>query len=897
MRFGMSWFSRVVNVFRTSRVDRDLEEELRFHLEERTEALVRGGLPRQAAEAQALRQLGRPLRLREESRDIKLLPWLDSLAQDVRFALRALRRNPGFAFAAVCTFALGIGANTAIFSVAHAALLEPLPYRNPDELVAISVSVPQLQERFPKLAIRAIDFEEFRRSNRVFSDLSAVRERNFNLTGTGEPERAYGARVSANLFPMLGVQPELGRTFLPEEDATGRENVVLISHDFWSRRFGANPGIINQTLSLDGQPHVVVGVMPAGFLFPTGKQLHPQVELGPRIDVWKPAAFDRDELADEVIGFSWGVIGRLKPGIPHQVAQANLDLIARGIAERLHTKLAGLGDFELHALITPMRDVYFGSVQQELVIVMTAVGLLLVIGCVNLVNLLLARLNSRSRELATRAALGASRGRLVRQLLTESVVMATLGGAVGLPIAAWGTSVLVWLGPSDLPARAAEFNGSLFLFAMALVLGTGLAVGVLPAIETARGRLRGDLDDGGRGTTEGRGSGYVRRALVVSEVALCTALLVAAGLLVRSFVNVMGADRGFEVERVLSLDLSLSPQRYQGSQRVGFYRDLLDDLRALPGVASAGAVSILPLTSESEGNTLLIYLDSDTEARLDRPVAQYRGVTSGYFAAMGIPLAAGRFLEAEDPASNVVVSEGLARHLWRDGPLSDVVGRRIKIHELTDQPVTIVGVVRNVRAAGLDRDPIPAVYVPYTRMRAPAMTVVIRTVQEPGTLAAAVRAQIWKRDDGIPVERMRTMREIMAESVAPRRLQTALVLLFAVLALGLALVGVYGVTSYAVARQTKEMGVRLALGAQRSDLLRSVLAQGLLPVVAGLLLGLALAWAATTTMRNVLFGVGPLDPVALGTVSVALMGTAAMACYLPARRAARIDPVVALRHG
>ncbi|MGH9161564.1 MAG: ADOP family duplicated permease [Vicinamibacteraceae bacterium] len=893
----MSWISRVVNLFRTSRVDRELDEELRFHVEERTDALVRDGLPRRAAEALALRQLGRPLRLREESRDIKLLAWLDSLAQDVRFALRGLRKSPSFAFAAVCTLALGIGANTAIFSVVYAALLKPLPYTNPDELVAISVYVPQLQSKFPSLPIRPVDFERFRRSNRVFTDMAAIRERNFNLTGRGEPERLSGARVSASLFPLLGVQPELGRTFLPEEDAPGRERVVLISHDLWSRRFGADPSITNRTLSLDGQPHQIIGVMPARFLFPTRKQLHSHVELGPRIDVWKPAAFDQDELGlDDLTVFSWGVIGRLKPGTSQQSAQANLDVIAEGIVERMHAKAPGLDDVELRTLIKPMRDVYFGSVHRSLVMLMSAVGLLLVIGCVNLVNLLLARLNSRTRELATRAALGAPRGRLVRQLITESVVVAVLGGAAGIPLAAWGTRVLTALGPSDFPTgQAVWLNGPVFLFAMTVVFAAGLAVGLVPATEMARGHLHGNLKDGGRGMTTGKGSGYMRRALVTAEVALCMALLVVAGLLLRSLVNLMGVDRGFDVERVLSVDVALSPERYEGSQRVAFYRDLLDNVRALPGVASAGAITILPLTSESEGSAEQIFLEEDTKVRLDRPAAHYRAVTPGYFAAMGIPLAAGRFLEAEEPSDRVVVSEGLARHLWPDAQPAHIIGRRIKIGEITDGPATIVGVVGDVRAAALDRDPTPALYVPYTRARPRVMSVVVRTTQDPKTLAAAVRARIWKRDNSIPVDTMRTMRDIVSESVAPRRFQTALVLLFAVLALGLALIGVYGVTSYAVARQTQEIGVRLALGARRADLLRSVLMQGLRPVAAGLVLGLALAWAAATTVRGFLFGVAPLDPLALGVVSTALILTAALACYFPARRAARIDPVVALR--
>jgi len=528
---------------------------------------------------------------------------------------------------------------------------------------------------------------------------------------------------------------------------------------------------------------------------------------------------------------------------------------------------------------------------------MGAVGLLLVIGCVNLVNLLLARLTSRSRELATRAALGAPRSRLVRQVLTESVVVATLGGVIGLLIAAWSTRILVWFGSSDLAAaQVTGLNAVVLLFALTMVFAAGLAVGLLPAIELARGRLDDSVNDGGRGMTTGRRSGLVRRALVVSEVALCTALLVVAGLLLRSFVNLLGVDRGFEVERVLSLDLALSPERYDGPERVAFYRDLLENLRALPGVTSAGAISILPLSPASEGNTFLIYLDSDTAARLDRPIAHSRAVTPGYFTAMGIPLASGRFLEAEEPGSQVVVSEGLARGLWPDAPLSSVVGRHIKINEVTDDPATIVGVVGDIRAARLDRDPTPALYVPHTRSRPRAMTVVIRTQQDPESLAAAVRAQIWKHDNSIPVERMKTMSEIISASVAPRRFQTALVLLFAVVALGLALIGVYGVTNYAVARQTREFGVRFALGAQRGNLLRAVLSQHLRPVAAGLLLGLALGWTATTAMQSFLFGVAPLDPLVLGAVCIVLALTAAIACYVPARRASRLDPVLALRH-
>lgn len=847
----MNTFRRLLYFLRWSRHDADLREEIETHRALRQDALERDGLsPNEAAQA-SRRAMGNVTLAVEDARDLWVVRAIDETWQDVRIALRVLRKNPSFAFAAIATLALSIGANTAIFSVVHAALLKPLPYPEPQELVAVSLSVPSLQSRFPTLAFRPADFDELRRSNAVFSELAAIRERNFNLTGGGDPERLYGARVSANVFPLLGVQPALGRTFLPEEDVPGRERVVVISHDLWSRRLGGDPGAINSLLSLDGHPHLVVGVMPSGFLFPTGKQLHPQIELGPRIDLWTPAAFVQDELQDGLTGFNWGVVGRLMPGTSPDAARANLDVIAQTIAERLRAKVPSLNDFELHTLIRPMRDVYFGSAKQGLMMLMAAVGLLLVIGCVNLVNLLLARLTSRSRELATRAALGAPRRRLIRQLITESLVVAALGGVVGLPIAASSTVVLDWLGSTDLSAAQGTWlNGSVLLFAVTMVLGAGLAIGLLPAVEMARGRLYDSVNDGGRGMTTGRSSGRVRRALVMSEVALCTALLVVAGLLLRSFENLLSVNRGFEVERVLSIDLALAPERYQAHERVAFYRDLVANLRALPGVTAAGAISVLPLTSESEGNTFLIYLDSDTEVRLDRPIAHSRAVTPGYFTAMGIPLAAGRLLEAEEPGSNVVVSEGLARLLWPDSSVSNVIGKRIKINEATDEPATVVGVVGDVRAARLDRDPTPALYVPHTRNRARAMTVVIRTPQSPEVLAAAVRAQIWKHDDSIPAERLRTMGEIMSASVAPRRSQTALVLLFAVSALGLALVGVYGVTGYAVARQTREIGVRFALGAQRGELLREILSQHLSPVAAGLLAGFALAWVTancTTT--------------------------------------------------
>lgn len=887
---------RVLYMLRRSRRDIELREEMETHRALRQAALERDGLTPEDAERASRRAMGNVTLAVEDARDVWIVGAVDELWHDIRIALRVLRKSPGFAFAGIATLAISIGANTAIFSVVYAALLKPLPYEKPGELVAISLRIPTLQARFPTLTIRPIDFAAFRRSNTTFADLSAIRERNFNLTGRGDPERLYGARASANLFSMLGVQPALGRAFLPDEDTPGKDAVVVISHDLWARRFGGDPAIVNTTVSLDGQPHLVVGVMPSDFLFPTRKQLHPQLELGPRIDIWKPAAFSQDDMQDGLIGFSWGVIGRLKPGVSAGAARANLDAIATSISERMRAKEPTLSDFDLYTVLTPLRDIYFGSAHQGLVMLMVAVGLLLVIGCVNLVNLMLARVTSRSQELATRAALGAGRGRLIRQLLTESLVIAVLGGVAGVPIAAWSSQLLVWFGSSELSAAQATWlNASVLLFAVVVVFAVGLAVGVLPAIEMARGRLSDLGVDGSRAVISSPRSGVVRRALIVSEVAMCTALLVAAGLLLRSFVNVMSIDRGFEIERVLSLDLALPADRYQGTQRVAFYHDLLDSLRALPGITAAGAISVLPLTPASEGNTLLIHLDTDTQPSLDRPIAHSRAVTPGYFTAMGIPLLAGRLLDPGESPSNVVVSDSLARRLWSDASPVDVVGRRIKIQEVTDDPATIVGVVGDVRAARLDRDPFPAVYVPHTRSHSRAMTIVMRTPLGASTLAAVVRNEVWKRDNAIPVEPMRTMGDIVSESIAPRRFQTALVLLFAVLALGLALIGVYGVTSYAVTRRTREIGVRFALGAQRSQLMREVLSEHLRPVVGGLVLGLVLAWVASTSMRSLLFGVASLDGGVVAIVCVLLALTSALACYVPARRASQVDPVIALR--
>ena len=881
----MNWWQRLRG---KDRLERELDAELRFHFERQVRDNIGKGMPEEDARRRARLEFGGLDQVKEECREARGTLWVEVTLQDIRFALRTLRKSSGFTIAAISTLALGIGANTAIFSVVYAVLLKPLPYAKPDQLVSVAGVVPQMRARFPSMAMRARDFDAYRRSNSVFSGISALRSQDFNLTGVGEPERLYGARVSANFFSMLGVQPERCRAFFPEEDEPGRDRVVVISHDLWARRFGADPGVLNRTVSLDGQSYVVIGIMSEGFLFPTGKQLHPMVLFGPRVDVWKPMAFSAGELQQRG-NWAYGCMARLKPGVSLVQAHENLNAIAATVPFP--------DGVTAQTQIVPLSEVFSGKVRQGLLVLLGAVALLLLIACVNLANLLLARMSARGREFATRAALGAFRWRLVRQFLTETSVIASLGAVAGLFIAYWGTRLLVSLGPADSPAaRSSQLNGPVLLFTLAAALATGVAFGLVPAFEAARGDLHENLAS--RGAASGRRTGRLRRVLVAVEVALSTALLVGAGLLLHSFAKVMNVDKGFTVERILAADLSLSERQYSRERGIAFYQELASRVGALPGVISAGIVTAPPLGGKARrGESGPVYFESDTDpARtVDRPFGAFQSVTKGYFATLGIPLRAGRLLEDQEPVPATVISAGLARKLWPGESLESTVGRRIKLNHPAATPVTVVGITGDVRADTLESEPIPAAYRPVSQAPFGDVTLVVRTAQEPEALASAVRGEVWRLDRNLPVASMQTMREIVSASTTPRRFQMMLIVAFAVLSLALAVVGIYGVASYSVARRTQEIGLRMALGAQQGDVIRSVLAQGLRPVVVGLVLGLGAAGIAATSIRSLLFGIEPLDPAALGGVSGVLLLAATLACYLPARRASCVDPVIALR--
>ncbi|MGH9163736.1 MAG: ADOP family duplicated permease [Vicinamibacteraceae bacterium] len=872
-----------------------LDDDIRDHIERETQDNLDRGMSPEEAHRQARLKFGNVALTKEDTRAVWAWQWLEQLVEDSRYTIRTLRRSPGYAAVAVLTLALGIGANTAIFSVVYTVLLRPLPYASPEELVTISSHIAQTEARFPTLPVRAVDFLELRRSSRELSALSAVSSAEFNLTGTGEPERLYGARVSSNFFSTVGIEPAIGRAFAPDEDEPGRDQVVILSHDLWVGRFGADYRIIGRPLSLNGQAFTVIGVMPRDFLFPVGRQLHQYVPFGPRVDIWKPMAFSKDEATSEG-SWNYGVIARVKTGTNLAVAQEELTAIAGAISERVRVQSKGL-DIDIRLQLKPIREVFSGNIRGELVLLMAAVALLLLIACINLANLLVARANSQMRELATRAAFGASRFRLMRQVLTESGIVALLGAGVALIAAFWGTQVLVSLAPPDSRAAlsTSPLNGPVLLFTMLVALVTGLVVGLVPALEIGRRSLFNDLRDGSRGATTSVRGIRLGQALVALETAFTCGLAIVACLLLHSFVNVLHVDKGFRTEQVLAVDLSLPSRSYGPAQADQFYWELLERTRGLPGVHSAGAVNVLPLVSESTTRLIRFEEDADYTHDVERPVAVYRVATPGYLATIGVPLQAGRFFQEQEPQPSAVISAGLARRLWPTEELSSVIGRRIRPGDLNSPLVTVVGIVGDVRSGALDREPMPAIYRPQRRSGWLDMTLVARTSSDPLALGSAIRAELKRLDNDLPISAIRTLDDVVSASVATRRFQTTLLVLFAVLALTLAAVGVYGVTSYAVSRQTREIGVRIALGAERSRVLSTVIIRGLRPVALGLAIGLVAATLAARAIRSFLFGIGATDPTAFAAASGVIVIAAALACYLPARRAAEVDPASALR--
>ena len=812
---------------------------------------------------------------------------LDALWADFRFAARLLWKSPGFTAVAVATLALGIGANTAIFSVVDYVLLRPLPYSHAERLYAVHEVMPKFAHIAPLMPVNVMHFTDWRRNAHAFEHMAIISGIPLNLTGTGEPQQLNAARVSPALFWMLGVQAQLGRTFLAEEDRPGRDSVVVLDDALWRTQFGADPGIIGRRLVLDGNPYEVVGVLPASFTFPKISRLYAMNVAEARPQLWKPFAATDDELQRDIGDFNYACIVSLKPGVSSQAAQGELNARQASLMSRASVSA------ELFARLVPLQAQITGRSRAGLQLLFAAVGLVLLIACVNIANLLLARATVRQRELAVRSALGASGRQLARQLLVESVLLSLIGGAVGVLIAYATVGALASTAPADVPRiDEVTVDGRILLFTCAVSLGCGLLFGLIPAWRCTRVDPQDAMKSAARGASPSGSGGRVRGWLVGTEVALSTVCLTIGGLLLHSLVKLTNVDVGFQAARVISIDLTLPETRYAETlQRVTFAREALRRLRALPGVQAAGLVNKLPLSGEGGNN--LVAPDGADWTPLERPLADVRQVDPDYFRVMSIPLRSGRlFAEADGDRRVVLVSAGTAERLW---PGKDAIGRRLVLGSDGSDAREVAGVVGDVRSVGARKQPTLTVYVPYWQRLRSELSLVARTTLGADQVAAPMRAAIWQVDRDLSIAALRPMDDLVRASLAQDRFQTALVLLFGVAAALLASLGIFGVVSYSVAQRTNELGIRLALGAPPRRVRALVLRQGLMPVIAGVALGLPLSMAAGRLTQVLLFGVSPADPLTIVGVVLGLTTVAAAGTWLPTARATRLDPVTALR--
>jgi putative ABC transport system permease protein len=798
------------------------------------------------------------------------------MLSDLKFAVRQLLKSPGFTAVAILTLALGIGACTAIFSVVNGVLLRPLDYPEPDRLMILRET--QLPD-FPEFSVAPPNYLDWAQRLKSFESIAAICGTSLNLTGEGEPQRLVGSRATARYFETYGIKPIVGRTFLAEEDARGKNHVVVLSYPFWQRAFGGAANVVNRPLQLNGEPYTVIGVTPPGF------------GAASKTDVWVPMAFAPGEIAGDNRGAHYmGVVGRLGPGVTPAQADAELKVLAAQLAKQYPDTNKGWGAFAAPLLAYTVRDV-----RPVLYTLLGAVGCVLLIACANIANLLLARATARHREISIRAALGAGRGRLMRQLLTESVLLAVLGGTAGVLLARWGLDALLSFAPASLPRVAAiQLDPFVLAGSMALSVLTGLVFGLAPAWLAARTDVNEALKQGVRGTTEGGGRGRLRSTLVVLEVAASLVLLVAAGLLVRSFAQLAHVDPGFNPDHATVLRLSLPAKKYgKPEQQVAFVEALLAQFAAVPGVQAAGVAQAMPLI----GNYVLGFniegrpRPSDAEL----PNTDYYAVTPDYFRAMGIRLVRGRLFTARDDAKAprvALINETLARQQF---PHEDPIGKRLNLTQGPDAWREIVGIVADIKQYGIDKANTSQSYEPFAQVPFTDLNVVLRSTGAPAAILGALRPAVYAVDQDQPVGSIRPLEDIIADSIARQRFAMTLLTVFSLVALVIAAVGIYGVMAYHVTQRTGEFGIRMALGAQPRDVLRLVLAHGGRLVGLGLLLGLATAWLGARAIETMLFHTAARDPLTLAAITLLLSAVAALACLLPARRATRVDPMVALR--
>ena len=803
---------------------------------------------------------------------------METLGQDIRYALRTLRQSPAFTVIAVLTLGLGIGANTTIFSVVNGLVIRPLPFVHSDQVDVVFRT--DLKRGFDRGSLPYADLLDLRAQSTSFSGLAAYDEENYNLATGDEAEYVDGAEVTANLFSLLGVRPILGRDFRAEEDRPGQDGVVLLSHTLWQRRFAGRRDVIGQTLLINGRQRVVIGVLPPKFTFPYVQKL------------WVPLVVDPK--APRAQTCCYRVIGRRRPDVTRARATADVQAIAGRLAAQYPDADGGSG-----MRVAPYREELVDSVTRlNLWVLLAAVGFVLLIACANVANLALARATSRQRETAVRTALGAGRVRLIRQFLTESVVVALCGGALGVLLAQWGINISKLGILEEIPYWVRwELNPGALAFTLGLSIVTGLVFGTFPALEAAKGDLHAALKEGGggRGGLGGRGRHRLRNTLVIGEIALSLMLLVGSTLMIRTFLTISRVNPGFDPKPVLTMRLYLAGDRYQAaSARVGFYRDVLQRLQELPAVSGVAASNGLPVSDNYSATTVVV--EGQPVARGEEPIVGFRTVTDGYFHSLEIPLLTGRtFLPRENAESSgvTVVNRTLAQKFW---PGAEAIGRRLRLTSDSGEVWrTVVGVVGDVQEDELESKPAPQMYVPYADSPRFHMSLIVRTTGVPGAAAPAVRAAIRAVDPAIALFDVMPYPDLIARSFWPRRLVGLMMAAFAGIALLLAAVGVYGVMAYAVTQRTHEIGLRMALGAEVGHVLRLVVGQGLTLAGIGLAIGLVGAFGLTHALASLLFGISATDPLSFAGIALLLAGTALLASYIPARRAARVEPLVALR--
>lgn len=877
-------------LFHKDELERELDAELRFHLERDAAQNLQSGMSPEEARYAALRAFGGVEQSKEECRDARGVRILEEFLQDLRYSARMLLKRPGFTLTAILTLALGIGANTAIFSVINATLLRALPYKNPDQIVMVWGTNPGGFGWRGKTGFSAPSFLDYQQQNHVFERMATFNGSDLTLVGTDNSERIRSGMVTAEFFNVLAIQPILGRTFVPEDSQTGRDHVVVLSYGLWQRRFGSNQRIIGQAIRLDATPYIVIGVLPQGFDFSIPEYFESR-------GLWVPTVLPQDNSNSERGHKYLSVIARLKPGVVLSGAEQDMHVIT----ERLASEYPGtMGKFGVK--LTPLHEQIVGDIRPVLWLLFGAVGFVLLIACANVANLQLARASTRQKEIAIRRALGASRGRLLRQLLTESVLLSLIGGTLSLLLALWGIRLLTALGPARIPhGTIVPIDLTVLAYAMVLSFVTGILSGLAPALQSTPTRHSESLKEGGRNSAASEGGVRLRGLLTVSEVALSMMLLIGAGLLIRSFIGLLRVNPGFETRNILTARVYLPQYSYPDATRqTAFYTQAVERIKGLPGVIAVGATDDLPLTMGSHTSSFSIEGRAPIDESDQSLAVEDRLVSADYFRVMGIPIISGRaFSDDDGPAVPVaLINQSFARRFFSN---ENSIGQHFRF-ESASPWITIVGVVGDVRGFGLDKEAKSEIYLPYQQQSLlrhnplPYMHLVVRTAGDPNALAAATLESAREIDKNLPSPQARTMDTVLAASIAERRSNMLLLGVFAVIALILTGVGIYGVISYSVTQRTQEIGIRMALGAQSRDVITLVMKNGMRLVLMGIAIGLAGALALTRWMASLQFEISTTDSVTFVVTASLLTAIALLACWFPARRATKVDPLIALKY-